>query len=295
MSTVEIVTPNEIAATLGVSGLKFRNWLRAERKAGHPPLGNHEHRGRWQFTRREADQLVAEYRASAGRVSPQASSSTFGGATATAASKPPAARRTAAPAPSAATPLDVDSIDGHPLSADAGHRMTEEWMGECVWTLADLLRPGLKAVVIGINPSPVSVACGHYYQGVVGQRFFGRLAHVGVIDPSAPGWEDDAAYAAGIGFTDCVKRPTSRANGLRPGELEHGREQLEAKLGDLGVRRVLFTFKRAATSLLGPFDGHGLLANVTLAGAEVFVMPGPMENSERVERVLQALRTWWLD
>ena len=36
-------------------------------------------------------------------------------------------------------------------------------MGEQVETLADVLRPGLRAVVIGINPSPVSVAAGHCY------------------------------------------------------------------------------------------------------------------------------------
>jgi hypothetical protein len=30
------VTPNEIARTLNVSALTFRNWLRAEKAAGHP-------------------------------------------------------------------------------------------------------------------------------------------------------------------------------------------------------------------------------------------------------------------
>ncbi len=89
-------------------------------------------------------------------------------------------------------------------------------MGEQVETLADLLRPGLRAVVIGINPSPVSVAAGHYYQGQLGQRFYRRLHEAGVIDLSAAGFEDDLAFATGIGFTDVVKRPTSRADGLDP-------------------------------------------------------------------------------
>ena len=34
------------------------------------------------------------------------------------------------------------------------HRVTEEWMGERVETLEDLLRPGLRAICIGINPAP---------------------------------------------------------------------------------------------------------------------------------------------
>jgi hypothetical protein len=34
-------------------------------------------------------------------------------------------------------------------------------MGEEVETLADLLRDGLRAVAVGINPAPKSVAAGH--------------------------------------------------------------------------------------------------------------------------------------
>ena len=44
---VEVVTPNEIARTLGVTGLTFRNWLRAEKAAGHPLLATHEYRTRY--------------------------------------------------------------------------------------------------------------------------------------------------------------------------------------------------------------------------------------------------------
>ena len=54
-------------------------------------------------------------------------------------------------------------------------------MGEEVETLADLLRSGLRGVVVGINPSPVSVAVGHYYQERVGQAFLRRLERAGVL------------------------------------------------------------------------------------------------------------------
>ena len=92
---------------------------------------------------------------------------------------------------------------------ETGHRATEMWMGQEVETLtATLLRPGLKAVVVGINPSPVSVAAGHYYQGQLGHRFYKRLHEAGVIDLNAGGFEDDVAFAAGIGFTGVVKRST---------------------------------------------------------------------------------------
>jgi TDG/mug DNA glycosylase family protein len=51
-------------------------------------------------------------------------------------------------------------------------------MGEEIETLDDLLRPGLRAVAIGINPTPKSVAAGHYYQGKYGQTFSGACARL---------------------------------------------------------------------------------------------------------------------
>jgi len=47
--------------------------------------------------------------------------------------------------------------------------------GQSVETLKELLKPGLRAVFVGINPSPKSVKHGHYYQGKLGKRFWNRL------------------------------------------------------------------------------------------------------------------------
>jgi hypothetical protein len=64
---VHEVTPNEIAKALGVTGLTFRTWLRAQKVAGHPLVAGHEYR-RYQFTPDEAAQLISEYRSSKGAV-----------------------------------------------------------------------------------------------------------------------------------------------------------------------------------------------------------------------------------
>lgn len=109
-------------------------------------------------------------------------------------------------------------------------------MGEKYLTLADLLKPGLRAVCVGIYPSPVSVEAGHYYQGAAGQRFFARLCKVGLLPASFAGFEDDAAFARGVGFTDIVKRPTRGEKDLRPGELAHGRSALMGKLTETRPR-----------------------------------------------------------
>lgn len=163
-------------------------------------------------------------------------------------------------------------------------------MGERVETLADLLRPGLRAVCVGINPSPVSVRAGHYYQGQLGQRFFGRLRRVGLLPERIAGYEDDALFAAGIGFTDIIKRPTAGAGELRAEEYEHGGEELRRKLRAAQPAMVIFTFKKTAEALFGRFEGTGFLAQ-SEDPWDWFVMPSPYAARERADPILDELQT----
>lgn len=286
----EIVTPNEIAKGLAVTGLRFRNWLREQKDAGHPLVASHGYRSRYYFTRAQADQLAAEFAKQA-----------LGTSRPVARAAVPSGRRSRS-APQSAHPQKPKPIQTsgesrvtHPHSGDPGHRISVEWMGEEVETLADLLRSGLRAVAIGINPAPKSVAAGHYYRGNYGQTFFRRLSKVGLL-PDGDGFEDDRSFAAGTGFTDVVKRPTRTQQDLRPGELEHGRTILEAKLVTLDVPLVIFVFKSAAETLLGDLPPHsyGLVRRRRLGQARVFVMPGPTAaraiESDAINKLKQALR-----
>ena len=169
------------------------------------------------------------------------------------------------------------------------HRVSEEWMGQQVETLEDLLRPGLRAVCIGINPAPTSVRAGHYYQGRLGQQFYERLRRAELL-PRASGWEDDLAFENGIGFTDIVKRATAKASEVRPDEYAHGRDLLRAKMEAVQPRLVIFTFKKTAEVLFGPIAGNGLISDRELAGAPIFVMPGPYAPGREVDRRLRELR-----
>lgn len=162
-------------------------------------------------------------------------------------------------------------------------------MGEAVLTLEDLLRPGLRAVCVGINPSPVSVEAGHYYQGRAGNRFFSRLKEAGVIPRRHGGFEDDAAFASGIGFTDIVKRQSPRADSVTRDEYEYGKHLLVEKLEHFSPELVIFTFKKTATVLFGPFDGNGFVPGLRIGASEVFVMPGPYEALTSVQATLDDL------
>ena len=165
-------------------------------------------------------------------------------------------------------------------------------MGEKVETLEDLLRPHLDAVCVGINPSLVSVAAGHYYQGRASQRFFERLRGVGLIPERGDGYEDDQAFASGTGFTDIIKRPSASANELRAEEYAYGRERPVAKLGEMRPGLVIFTFKKTAEVVSGKFAGNGFAPGLHIGRSDVFVMPGPYERARTVGATLGTLREY---
>lgn len=269
------VTPNEIAKQLGVTGLMFRNWLRQQKALGHPLVAGHEYRSRYSFTAAEAEQLAAEFRGGDAALAPAPVRSTQPMRTSRSSGK-----TSPVPAPPRSAPHD-----------GIGHRVTVDWVGTEVETLEDLLRDGLRAVTVGINPAPVSVAVGHYYQGRYGQRFFHRLTLAGLV-PDGDGFEDDRAFAAGIGFTDVVKRATVGAGEVSGAELKHGREILEAKLTKLAVPLVIFVFKKSAQTLLGPLPSgfYGLVPRRRLGAARLFVMPGPTAPRETEADAVQKLR-----
>jgi TDG/mug DNA glycosylase family protein len=183
----------------------------------------------------------------------------------------------------------ADSVASRRTSGSAamGHRVREMWMEEEVETLEDLLRPGLRAVCVGINPAPRSVAAGHYYQGQLGQMFFKRLRLANIL-PTTPGWEDDVAYAGGIGFTDIVKRPTEKAADVGIDEFAYGKPLLENKLEAAAPQLLIFSFKKTAEILFGKFAGNGFIGR-RFGGAEVFVMPGPYAKTGEVRQQLDEL------
>jgi TDG/mug DNA glycosylase family protein len=92
-----------------------------------------------------------------------------------------------------------------------GHQTWEDRMGVQVMTLADLIPANLRAICVGIDPSPVSVAAGHYYQGQLGRRIFARLRQAGLLSEHNGSYEDDAAFLSGVGFQPQAAAATNQA------------------------------------------------------------------------------------
>ncbi len=149
--------------------------------------------------------------------------------------------------------------------------------------------PG-AVLLVGINPSPVSVAAGHYYRGQNGQRMWDRLRHVALLPSCPAAWEDDCFAAAGNGLTDLVKRPTSSLLDLSPAELYAGRAALADKIRAWKPGLLLFAFRAPAEQLLGRDVRPGRCADYE--GVPTFLMVGPYAAAKDVAANLGELRSF---
>jgi double-stranded uracil-DNA glycosylase len=189
-----------------------------------------------------------------------------------------------------APPLDFDAVAVRP--APGSHRTTIVVGGKNVETLADLPPLRNRLLFVGLNPSPVSVAAGHYHQGRLGQTFWRRLTAAGIL-PKGTEVEtaDDTLMSAGHGITDLLKLP-SRRDSASDADLTAGVGALWQKIAIWRPAATIFVYKRAASIAAGrPLEEKwGQLAGVALAGRPCFLMPGPYAPREEVDEGLNFIR-----
>jgi TDG/mug DNA glycosylase family protein len=170
-----------------------------------------------------------------------------------------------------------------------GHQVELPAAGGSYLTLEDLWPQPCRAVIVGVNPAPRSVALGHYYEGPNGKVAMRRLREAGLLPLDEGGYADDEAMAAGVGFTDVVKRPTPRARDLAVAELAAGRAELRAQLARRDVPLIVCVFKPAVEALLEEAGPPGFQP-ASFDGARVFRMPGPYAAADQVGPVMAQLR-----
>ncbi len=163
---------------------------------------------------------------------------------------------------------------------DAGHQARR---------LRDHIQPGVRVLLVGINPGIRSAEIGHHFAGY-SNRFW-KLLHESGLVPEPIGTEDDWRLPEwGYGITNLVPRATPGIGDLRPEEYQAGRRALIAKIGKyrpavvalIGVTlyRALFPagLPRRSASSRGRAKAGAVslgLRPETLAGADVFVLPNP--------------------
>jgi double-stranded uracil-DNA glycosylase len=104
----------------------------------------------------------------------------------------------------------------------------------------DLLRPGLKLLFCGYNPSLTSGHTGYHYAHP-GNRFWRVLYAAGITDRLYAPEEDTSLLDRGIGFTNLCPRPTRRADELTREEIRAGAHDLGDKLERYAPRAVAYT------------------------------------------------------
>ena len=173
-----------------------------------------------------------------------------------------------------------------------GHRSTLILDGLPVETLADLPPEPGRLLFVGLNPSPVSVAAGHYHQGRLGRTFWQRLVAATILPAGTPvDAADDALVAQGHGITDLLKLPTARDE-ADEGTLRVGVGLLWRKVAIWRPAAVVFVYKRGAEACAGRRipEPWGRVDGMALAARPCFLMPGPYATRTDVEAGLNVIR-----
>jgi len=163
-------------------------------------------------------------------------------------------------------------------------------------TVPDLIGPGLRLLIAGINPGLWTAAAGAHFARP-GNRFYPALFTAGIVDrliDASSGYSpaDEALLVArGIGITNLVTRATARADELTVEELRAGAQRLAATVAEHAPRVVAVlgvTAYRIATgerrAELGP-------QRLALGGVATWVVPNP--SGLNAHHQLPALAAWY--
>lgn len=165
-------------------------------------------------------------------------------------------------------------------------------------TLPDYVRPGLRLLSVGLNPSLPSVEAGFYFANPR-NRFWKAMKASRLVDGSpepGPVAERWLFRQRGIGFTDLVKRPTRGAAELRAPDYREGSRRLQELLEDYRPGFAWFHGKLAYKQFL-KCAGHAVdrdawgLQSLCIGSTRLFVTPNPSPANAAFS--LEELVTWY--
>jgi double-stranded uracil-DNA glycosylase len=155
-------------------------------------------------------------------------------------------------------------------------------------TLPDYLSPGMRLLLIGINPSVYSVQQGRYFARRT-SRFWPAFSQSRLsaeararLGRQELGPEDDAGLlAVGIGFTDVVKVPSSNAAQVTPAMFAEWSPRLMRRIESIRPRVAAFqgvmayrAFARYALGELRPRSALGA-QEARIGDTRLYVVPNP--------------------
>ncbi len=141
-------------------------------------------------------------------------------------------------------------------------------------TVPDLVRPGMRLLLCGINPSLASAAIGHHF-GRPANRLWATLHQAGFTPRRLHPRESHELLEHGIGVTNLVARATATAAEISADELRAGVAPLLALVERWRPEWVAFLGLSAYRTAFGhPKAQVGPQAEL-LAGARVWLLPNP--------------------
>ena len=141
-------------------------------------------------------------------------------------------------------------------------------------TVPDLIRPGLRVLFCGINPSLYSAAVGYHFARP-GNRFWPALHASGFTPRRLSPAEGSELLALKCGITNVVDRATATAAELAVEEFVEGGRRLAAKVERARPAIVAIL---GITAYRAAFGGKGAVAgrqSERIAESEVWVLPNP--------------------
>jgi TDG/mug DNA glycosylase family protein len=138
----------------------------------------------------------------------------------------------------------------------------------------DLIAPGLKVLLVGINPGLYSGATGYHFARP-GNRFWPALHLAGITPRQLHPSEEAALLALGYGITALVRRATATAQELRAEEYRAGARQLEEKVRTYRPRLICFLGIGAYRTGFDRPKAQLGRQEETIEGTPVWVLPNP--------------------
>jgi double-stranded uracil-DNA glycosylase len=140
--------------------------------------------------------------------------------------------------------------------------------------LRDVIGPGIRLLLVGINPGVMSATTGYHFARP-GNRFWPALHAAGITPRVLRPAEQDELSRYGVGVTNLVARPSATAAEVTAEELRAGGRRLQRLVGTHQPRVVAIlglTAFRVAFSQPKATAGR---QPRPLGGAELWVLPNP--------------------
>ena len=138
-------------------------------------------------------------------------------------------------------------------------------------SLADSVGPGMRMLVVGLNPSEYAADAGVAFARP-GNRFWPAAIAAGVVTRDRDARH--ALVADGVGLTDLVKRATPRAHWLSDAEYRAGAARVERLVEWLQPGAVCFAGVAGYSAAIGRRTKSGPQGQ-SFGGRPIYVMPNP--------------------